>query len=275
LNTGKTLAYVLPINERLIAELAAGGGAREAGGAARGPSRGRGRAPSVLVVVPTRELCIQVSRVWTSVAAGRLLLVSVYGGSPMTPQQAKLRAGVDLVVGTPGRLVDLTDRADLRLSSLRVLVLDEADQMLEIGFKDDLEKLFQVVLLHSILCLPGRPSAMHERHEGDSIKDTKETETLQTCMDTQAVIADTTKHGGTHTHQTLLFSATLPSWVQGVARKYLRPDLRADVDLVSGLSLLPLSLLSLSLVSLCRLSLSSLSLFISFSLSLAFALFHS
>ncbi len=156
----------------------------------------------------------------------------------MTPQQAKLRAGVDLVVGTPGRLVDLTDRADLRLSSLRVLVLDEADQMLEIGFKDDLEKLFQVVLLHSILCLPGRPSAMHERHEGDSMKDTKETETLQTCMDTQAVIADTTKHGGTHTHQTLLFSATLPSWVQGVARKYLRPDLRADVDLVSGLSLL-------------------------------------
>jgi len=158
-NTGKTLAYVLPINERLIAQLAAGGDARKTGGALGEPSRGRGRAPSVLVVVPTRELCLQVSRVWTSVAAGRLLLVSVYGGSPMTPQQAKLRAGVDLVVGTPGRLVDLTDRGDLTLRTLQHLVLDEADQMLEIGFKDDLEKLFQV---DALLCVPVRLSVCGE-----------------------------------------------------------------------------------------------------------------
>ena len=77
----------------------------------------------------------------------------------MTPQQAKLRAGVDLVVGTPGRLVDLTDRGDLTLRTLQHLVLDEADQMLEIGFKDDLEKLFQV---DALLCVPVRLSVCGE-----------------------------------------------------------------------------------------------------------------
>ena len=100
------------------------------------------RTPSALVVVPTRELAQQVGAVLSQLIAGTGgRLVVVYGGRAIGPQIAALRKGVQIVVGTPGRLVDLLQRGALRLDHVRYLVLDEADEMLDHGFARDVERL--------------------------------------------------------------------------------------------------------------------------------------
>ena len=102
--------------------------------------------PRALVVVPTRELCLQVSADLT--AAGRDLgvrVLSIYGGRPYEPQIKALTRGVDLVVGTPGRLLDLAEQRHLVLGKVRVLVLDEADEMLDLGFLPDIERILRMV----------------------------------------------------------------------------------------------------------------------------------
>jgi superfamily II DNA/RNA helicase len=119
--TGKTLGFGVPLLHRL--------------------ERG-GTEPRVLVVVPTRELCIQVTR--DLAAAGRRLGVrclSIYGGRAYEPQIAALRKGVDIVVGTPGRLLDLANQGHLKLRRVTALVLDEADEMLDLGFLPDIERV--------------------------------------------------------------------------------------------------------------------------------------
>ncbi len=129
--TGKTLAFGIPILQRVIAphdpdfdELVAPG------------------KPQALVVAPTRELAQQVSGDLT--LAGKLRgtrTLTVYGGVPYEPQLDGLSSGVDIVVGTPGRLLDLAARKALDLSHVKVLVLDEADEMLDLGFLPDVERL--------------------------------------------------------------------------------------------------------------------------------------
>ena len=100
------------------------------------------RTPSALVVVPTRELAQQVGAVLSQLIAGTGgRLVVVYGGRAIGPQIAALRKGVQIVVGTPGRLVDLLQRGALRLDHVRYLVLDEADEMLDRGFARDVERI--------------------------------------------------------------------------------------------------------------------------------------
>ncbi len=109
----------------------------------RRPSRrAEGRAPRVLVMVPTRELCVQVTRDLHDAAKYLdLSVTSVYGGRAYEPQIAALRAGVDLVVGTPGRLLDLANAGHLVLGGITGLVLDEADEMLDLGFLPDIERV--------------------------------------------------------------------------------------------------------------------------------------
>jgi len=120
---GKTLAFVLPILESL----------------ARAPPR-PGRAPSVVVLAPTRELAKQVHEDFEKYGAVlRLQTVCVYGGAPMGAQEAALRRGVDVVVGTPGRVKDFVERGTLDMSALKFRVLDEADEMLNMGFVEDVE----------------------------------------------------------------------------------------------------------------------------------------
>lgn len=126
---GKTLAFVLPILESLI----------------NGPSKtlrktGYGRSPSVLVLLPTRELANQVYADF-DVYGGALGLTScsLYGGAPYQSQEIKLKRGVDIVVGTPGRIKDHIERGNIDLSSLKFRVLDEADEMLRMGFVEDVE----------------------------------------------------------------------------------------------------------------------------------------
>lgn len=103
-------------------------------------------APQALVVLPTRELCKQVTR--DLQAASRYLrtrITCIYGGVAIQPQIAELRAGTDVVVGTPGRLLDLENRGVLRLDGVTTLVLDEADEMFDLGFQADVESLLRKV----------------------------------------------------------------------------------------------------------------------------------
>ena len=129
--TGKTLAFGIPVIERVIAPHDVEWAAFENKGL-----------PQVLIVVPTRELCTQVTRDIEELAANRgIRTVAVYGGRAFEPQIEALHAGVEIVVGTPGRLLDLSRQGQLRLKEVSRLVLDEADEMLDLGFLPDVEKI--------------------------------------------------------------------------------------------------------------------------------------
>jgi superfamily II DNA/RNA helicase len=98
--------------------------------------------PQVLIVVPTRELCTQVTKDIEELASNRgIRTLAVYGGRAFEPQIEALQAGIEIVVGTPGRLLDLSRQGQLRLKQVSRLVLDEADEMLDLGFLPDVEKI--------------------------------------------------------------------------------------------------------------------------------------
>jgi superfamily II DNA/RNA helicase len=107
-------------------------------------------APRALVVVPTRELCLQVSNDlagaarYLTVGDRQLSVVPIFGGRAYEPQTDALRAGADVVVGTPGRLLDLAQQGHLQLGGIAVLVLDEADEMLDLGFLPDIERILRL-----------------------------------------------------------------------------------------------------------------------------------
>ncbi|WP_343599681.1 DEAD/DEAH box helicase [Mycobacterium sp.] len=136
---GKTFAFGVPLLQRITA--------------GEPPLTG---VPRALVVVPTRELCLQVFGDLATAAkhlhvdspsggGRRLSVVSIYGGRPYEPQIEALRAGADVVVGTPGRLLDLAQQGHLRLGGLVALVLDEADEMLDLGFLPDIERILRQI----------------------------------------------------------------------------------------------------------------------------------
>ena len=130
--TGKTLAFGIPLIERVIAPL----DSEWADLAAKG-------LPQVLVVVPTRELCVQVTKDIDELTGNRgIRTLAVYGGRAFEPQIDALAAGVEIVVGTPGRLLDLYRQGQLKLKEVSRVVLDEADEMLDLGFLPDVEKIF-------------------------------------------------------------------------------------------------------------------------------------
>ncbi len=132
--TGKTLAFALPILERLAI-------IRKE----RGP-KPRGEGPGSIVLAPTRELAKQVAREMSYIGGGLGLSVECfYGGSSYGPQENALRRGVDVVVGTPGRIIDHLNKGALRLDNVSFAVLDEADEMLSMGFAEDVENVFQTL----------------------------------------------------------------------------------------------------------------------------------
>ena len=129
--TGKTLGFGVPLLHRVVAPDEDGFDALPAPGA-----------PQALVVVPTRELAVQVTQdLKTASTKRRVRIESVYGGRAYEPQIAALQRGTEVVVGTPGRLIDLSQRGDLDLRNVKVAVLDEADEMLDLGFLPDVEKI--------------------------------------------------------------------------------------------------------------------------------------
>ncbi|MGW0963812.1 DEAD/DEAH box helicase [Streptomyces gelaticus] len=161
--TGKTLGFGLPLLERVTvpADVEAG----------RARPEQLTEAPQALVVVPTRELCQQVTNdLLTAGKVRNVRVLAIYGGRAYEPQVEALKKGVDVIVGTPGRLLDLAGQRKLDLSHVRALVLDEADEMLDLGFLPDVEKI--------ITMLPAK-------------------------------------------RQTMLFSATMPGAVIGLARRYM------------------------------------------------------
>lgn len=161
--TGKTLGFGLPLLERVTvpADVEAG----------RAVPEQLTNAPQALVVVPTRELCQQVTNdLQTAGKVRNVRVLAIYGGRAYEPQVEALKKGVDVVVGTPGRLLDLAGQRKLDLSHVRGLVLDEADEMLDLGFLPDVERIIQL--------LPAK-------------------------------------------RQTMLFSATMPGAVIGLARRYM------------------------------------------------------
>ncbi len=122
--SGKTLAFAIPIVER---------------------TTDRDRRPSALVLVPTRELAVQVTEDLQAIApANGLRVAAVYGGTPLR-SQAERASKAQIVVATPGRLQDLADRRLLDLSAIKILVLDEADRMLDMGFKPQVDKILRLV----------------------------------------------------------------------------------------------------------------------------------
>lgn len=132
--TGKTLGFGLPLLERVTvpADVEAG----------RAQPEQLTEAPQALVVVPTRELCTQVTNdLQTAGKVRNVRVLAIYGGRAYEPQVEALRKGVDVVVGTPGRLLDLAGQKKLDLGHVRSLVLDEADEMLDLGFLPDVEKI--------------------------------------------------------------------------------------------------------------------------------------
>ncbi len=129
--TGKTLAFAIPVIERLIAPQDVEWADFQTKGM-----------PQVLIVVPTRELCTQVTRDIDELARNRgIRTLAVYGGRAFEPQIEALQAGVEIVVGTPGRLLDLSRQGQLKLKEVSKLILDEADEMLDLGFLPDVEKI--------------------------------------------------------------------------------------------------------------------------------------
>ena len=131
---GKTLAFGVPLLHEITSD----------------PERPLTGAPRALVVVPTRELCLQVyndlagAAKYLTVGDRKLSVVSIYGGRAYEPQIDALRAGADVVVGTPGRLLDLAQQGHLQLGGIAVLVLDEADEMLDLGFLPDIERILRL-----------------------------------------------------------------------------------------------------------------------------------
>lgn len=158
--TGKTAAFALPLLQRLA------DGERQ-------------RAPMALILVPTRELAMQVSQAVHRY--GRSLgarVLPIYGGQPIGRQLKALKQGVDVVVATPGRAVDHLSRGTLDLEHLQIVVLDEADEMLDMGFQEDLE----------------------------------------------TILAATPEY-----HQTMLFSATMPPRIAGLAKRHLHEPVRITI----------------------------------------------
>jgi ATP-dependent RNA helicase DeaD len=123
--TGKTAAFVIPILELIDLDV-------------------RHKFPQALILVPTRELAVQVKDEVVKLSHGlKVRCVAIYGGTPLRGQVAKLEKGVEIVVGTPGRVLDHLSRKTLSLDQIDCVVLDEADRMLDVGFRPDIEKILR------------------------------------------------------------------------------------------------------------------------------------
>lgn len=142
-----------------------------------------------IVLAPTRELALQVTQTFNYLkhSPDEFHLETVYGGVPIEPQIRALQRGLEIFVGTTGRVLDHIERGNIDFSQIKTIVLDEADQMLKLGFKEDIERIL---------------ASVH-----------KQQKQLQIC----------------------LFSATIPDWVNEVAREHMRPN-RKFVDLCQDLS---------------------------------------
>jgi ATP-dependent RNA helicase DDX21 len=179
--SGKTLAFALPILENLRKK-------------EKYFSNKKGQRPYVLCLVPTRELAIQVTREFERFknSDNEYRVLSLYGGTDIHAQLHALREGVEVVIGTPGRIIDLLDRRALVTKKIKHMILDETDQMLNIGFQEDIEKILK---------------KMKDEFEENK----KAIEKVQF----------------------LLFSATIPKWVEKISSKFMKKNL-VFIDMIKN-----------------------------------------
>ncbi|MGL4971196.1 MAG: DEAD/DEAH box helicase, partial [Cetobacterium sp.] len=121
--SGKTFAFGIPLIQKL---------------------KSVGKDPGALIIVPTRELAIQIADELEKINFENKKILLTYGGREIAGQIENLKAGVDIVIGTPGRLVDLIERKAINLSKMKTLILDEVDQMLLMGFRNEIDKIIEV-----------------------------------------------------------------------------------------------------------------------------------
>ena len=167
--TGKTAAFVIPILEFIDLE-------------------NRSKNPQALILVPTRELAVQVKEEVVKLSLGlRVRCVALYGGTPIRGQIAKLKRGVELVVGTPGRVLDHMSRNTLSLGEIDCVVLDEADRMLDVGFRPDMEKILrrcpkdrQTLLLSATVPPPVQRLANKYMHDAETLNFSEDDVTVDT-----------------------------------------------------------------------------------------------
>ncbi|WP_445937723.1 DEAD/DEAH box helicase, partial [Pseudomonas sp.] len=180
--TGKTAAFALPILSRID------------------PAK---RQPQALILAPTRELALQVATAFETYAKQMpgVNVIAVYGGAPMGPQLKAIRNGAQIVVATPGRLVDHLRRDEKVLSTIQHLVLDEADEMLKLGFMDDLEVIFKAMpeSRQSVLfsaTLPHSIRAIAEKHLRDPkhVKIETKTQTVTAIEQVHLMVHADQKH---------------------------------------------------------------------------------
>ena len=182
--SGKTLAFVLPTLMRYIDK-----------------KELNQTHPKILVLAPTRELSIQTGREYSDLSTKNLYFktVLIYGGVSMDDQIDKLKSGCDIIVGTPGRVIDMIERGHLKVDLIQTLILDEADRMLDMGFEESITDIYNKIV----------------NKDNDNEKSSKEKEKKDI--------------------QVLLFSATIESWVRKVARKIIPKEDEIFIDLVKDL----------------------------------------
>ena len=179
--SGKTLAFVLPTLMRYIDK-----------------KELNQTHPKILVLAPTRELSIQTGREYSDLSSKNLFFntVLIYGGVSMDDQIMKLKNGCDIIVGTPGRVIDMIERGHLKIDKIQSLILDEADKMLDMGFEESITDIYQKIVSNN--------------NEKEKEKEKRDI-------------------------QVLLFSATIEEWVRKVARKIIPKGDEIFIDLVKDL----------------------------------------
>ena len=142
--TGKTAAFGLPIINNIIKDSEAVAEKNDNKNRKSASQISNIKNPKSLIIAPTRELCIQIANDCKKFAKylPQLKIIPVYGGASIEGQSKELKKGADIIVATPGRLIDLLDRKKVKIDEIKYLVLDEADEMLNMGFKEDLDNIF-------------------------------------------------------------------------------------------------------------------------------------
>ena len=215
--TGKTFAFGLPLIEKIVAE-----------GEDRLP---REDLPLILVLEPTRELCIQVAQELSSICSThRMRVQAIYGGTSFSMQERAMRGGVHVVVATPGRCLDHISRGTLKLENVKHVVLDEGDTMLEMGFQKDVESIIANVKV------PGEKSRQKAQKSLDDITKRNDDEGGYNRFDDDDDFDDDEDDeedkdlavSNQRAVQMLLFSATMPGWICSLTDKHMDDPIFLD-----------------------------------------------
>ena len=166
--TGKTAAFGLPLVQSTDTEI---------------------QNTQALILCPTRELCMQITNDLNNYSkhTGGLRILAVYGGAPIDSQIRELKRGVHIIVATPGRLIDLIGRRAAKLSEVRTVILDEADEMLNIGFREDIETILQIkeLLYDKKFTIEGAKKQLHQTGRAEPVEPAPEGDThrpASTCL---------------------------------------------------------------------------------------------